>query len=265
MSEIRNNKKGLLFAYEIVIIILAIIAATLTILELNNRVVLEPGSYIYWIDLGILIIFTIDYFTRLFLAKDKKQFFKNNIFHLIAIIPFTSMFRIFRAFRLFKIIKVTKTFKVTKISRMTRLVKGLALLGKLRTKLNVFIHTNGLIYIIYISAANVILGAIGIHFFEFKHLGRTFGDSLWWSFVTTSTGIDIVPESIIGRLIAVILMLVGIGFVGMFTGTIATYFLDRKKISETENESKTIIDISDLESEKIKQILDYVEFMRNKD
>lgn len=40
---------------------------------------------------AILIIFTIDYFTRLYLAKDKKKFFKKNIFDLLSIIPVSGL------------------------------------------------------------------------------------------------------------------------------------------------------------------------------
>ncbi|HHX60087.1 MAG TPA: hypothetical protein GX707_05030 [Epulopiscium sp.] len=57
----------------------------------------------------------------------------------------------------------------------------------------------------------------------------TIGDSLWWSFVTAST---------------VVLILIGIGFVGMLTGTIATYFLQFKKVAKIDSKSKAIIDIS---------------------
>jgi len=241
--------------------ILAVVAVTLTILDLNNQITLESGSYLYWIDVSILIIFTIDYFFRLLLAKNKKQFFKSNIFDLIAIIPFNSMFRIFRAFRLFRVLKITKVF------RMAKFVKGFALLGKIKGRLNVFINTNGFIYTIYISTVTIILSTIGIYFLEFKQLGRTFGDSLWWVFVTATTvgyG-DMTPETILGRIIAIILMFVGIGFVGMLTGTIATYFLNIKKTLRTDVGSKTMIDISDLEDEKVKRILDYVEFIRNRD
>lgn len=72
------------------------------------------------------------------------------------------------------------------------------------------------------------------------------------------------PESIVGRLIAVILMVVGIGFVGMLTGTIATYFLNVKEKSSDDYENRTMIDISDLELKKVEQILDYIEYIRNK-
>lgn len=55
----------------------------------------------------------------------------------------------------------------------------------------------------------------------------TFGDALWWAIVTATTvgyG-DIAPVTPIARVIAVVLMLVGIGTLGMITGSIATYFL----------------------------------------
>lgn len=235
----------------------------MTILDLNNYIILEPNTYLYWVDVGILIIFTIDYFSRFFISSNKKKFFKSNIFDLIAIIPFNSMFRIFRAFRVFRVIRV---FRVTKIFRMTRLMKGLALLGKIKKKLNVFVNTNGFIYTLYISTSTIFLCTIGIYFLEFKELGKTLGDSLWWSFVTATTvgyG-DMTPETIPGRLIAVFLMIVGIGFVSMLTGTIATYFLNMKSFAEDKAVIDTVIDVSDLEDDKIKQIMDYAEFIRNK-
>nr|WP_300005572.1 potassium channel family protein [Tissierella sp.] len=242
-------------------LIFAMIAVSLTVLDLSGKISLTSSSYLYWTDTSILIIFIVDYFARLLYSSDKKQFFKKNIFDLVAIIPFNSMFRIFRAFRLFRVLKITKVF------RMARLVKGAALLGKIKSILNGFINTNGFIYTVYISLITVALSTIGIHYLEFKEKGNTMGDSLWWSFVTASTvgyG-DMTPESVPGRIIAVILMFVGIGFVGMLTGTIATYFLNLKKFKEIDRENPISIDISDLEDDKVKQILEYVEFIRNKD
>ncbi len=145
----RNNRERLFLVYETIIIILAIVAVSLTILDFNNQISMEPGTSFYWIDLGILIIFAVDYFVRLFASKNKKEFVKENVFGLIAIIPFNSLFRIFRAFRLFKLFRITKLGRAAKIFRMGRLVKGFALLGKIKRRLNVFIHTNGLIYAFY--------------------------------------------------------------------------------------------------------------------
>lgn len=264
----KNNRKKLFYVYETFIIMLAIVAVSLTVLDFNNQITMEPGSPLYLVDLGILIIFAVDYFVRLFIAPNKKEFVKDNVFGLIAIIPFNSLFRIFRAFRLFKLFRITKLTRVTQIFRMGRLVKGFALIGKIKNRLNTFVHTNGLIYAFYVSTISIVLGTIGIHYFEFQKLGYSFGDSLWWSFVTTSTAGygDIIPVTVPGRLIAVSLMFIGIGFVGLLTGTITTYFLNRSRLVEDGEKtiSEIVIDVSHLEDAQVNQILDYVEFIKSR-
>ena len=65
-----------------------------------------------------------------------------------------------------------------------------------------------------------------------------FFDAIWWSFVTTTTvgyG-DISPSTNIGRLIAAILMIIGIGLIGSLTSTITTYFINagKKTVDDTK-------------------------------
>lgn len=258
-----NNEESPSLIYEIFIIILALIAVIITVLDLSAVILLSEGSFLYWVDLGILAIFTIDYIVRLFFAKEKMNFVKDNIFDLIAIIPYNSLFRIFKTFKFLKILRVKRAFRLT---RMTRLIRGLGLMGRLKSNLDIFIHTNGFIYAIYITITSLLLGTVGVYFLEFKAQGVAFSECLWWSFATTTTvgynGIS--PETLVTRLIAAILMLVGIAFTGMLTGTIATYFLDSKKFREDEEIQKTIIDISDLEIDEIKQVKDYIEYLRNR-
>ncbi|MBM3212969.1 cag pathogenicity island protein Cag26, partial [Candidatus Poribacteria bacterium] len=56
------------------------------------------------------------------------------------------------------------------------------------------------------------------------------GDGLWWTLVTiTTVGYgDIFPQTLGGRIIGVITMIFGIGFLGMFTATIASTLVERK-------------------------------------
>lgn len=70
----------------------------------------------------------------------------------------------------------------------------------------------------------MVVGSLAIR--EVEPALGSFADALWWSVVTATTvgyG-DLSPASGVGRLIAVGLMLVGIGTIGMVTGSIATYF-----------------------------------------
>jgi len=59
---------------------------------------------------------------------------------------------------------------------------------------------------------------------------RTYADSIWWAFVTSTTvgyG-DRYPVSGAGRVIAVLLMFFGVSFVGVVTGNIASLLVDKQ-------------------------------------
>ena len=62
---------------------------------------------------------------------------------------------------------------------------------------------------------------------------------------------------------AAILMIVGIGFVGMLTGTIATFFISKKNKPVIRNENQ-ILDLSGLEHDKYVQVKDFYEYIKNK-
>jgi len=204
--------------YLLPLIACAIILVQLT-LELSNDItyILDISDNIIW------IIFVLDYTVRLILSENKLKFIKNNKIDLISILPFNTIFQSLRMFRFTRVLKLAKLFKLLRFT---------ALIYKFKNRADKFLKTNNFQYILIITIVTVFLGAFGISITE----NKTFSDSLWWSFVTTTTTTttvgygDISPTTNAGRIIASILMLVGIGFVGMLTGTIATYFLtDRKK------------------------------------
>lgn len=253
--------KGLLFnvnmkkLYNILISILAIASIVIVILDLCNviSIVQQPFNII---DTLILLIFTFDYAIRFFIAKDRKKFFKENIFDLIAIIPFNSFFSAFRAFRLFRMLKLTK------IARFTRVIRAAAFLGVLRHKLSGILKTNGFIYVLYANIALISISSIVIMFAE----NQSFGDALWWSIVTcTTVGYgDISPSTTIGRIVAIILMVFGIGLIGMLTGAITTYFTSKQPIESTEkcDELNDIFD--NLNDEQKKQLIEIAKIISKK-
>lgn len=229
--------------YEIAMGLLAVIAVIFAIIDIST----ELNNWQLLIDNMIYIVFVVDYIVRLLISKQKKDFIKENIFDLIAIIPFNSVFRAFRFAKLTKLARLVKLIK---------LVKVVAYAMRLYKKTRKFFDTNGFKYMFLITMAFIAIGGVLIHYAE----GMSFQDGVWWAFVTATTvgyG-DISPVTALGRLIATILMLVGIGLIGSLTSAITTYFLNNKtktvKGNVIEGIKNKIDDVDNLSDEDIDDI-----------
>jgi voltage-gated potassium channel len=80
----------------------------------------------------------------------------------------------------------------------------------------------------------------------------TWWDGIWWAVVTVTTvgyG-DLYPHTVAGRLIAMALMLVGIGFLSVLTATVATRFIqtDTKSDEVLESLRRIEADVAELKS-----------------
>lgn len=234
--------------YNIFIGVLAVVSVAFVVLDLSNVINLEYQPFKI-IDTIILLIFVIDYSVRFFKSDNRKKFFKGNIFDLIAIIPFNTIFSAFRAFRIFRILKVTK------LSKLTRVIRATAFLNVIKNKISGILKTNGLLYLIYTNIILILISA-GIMVFAEK---MTFMNAVWWCIVTcTTVGYgDISPTTLTGRGVAVVLMVFGIGLIGMLTGAITTYFTQKepKQTDDADKELLELIDsMTDEDKEKLKEI-----------
>jgi voltage-gated potassium channel len=117
--------------------------------------------------------------------------------------------------------------------RMLRLLRAGAVAGiALRVSRKLF-GKRKFHYTALVAIAVVILGAFGVLLAEGgeNRSITSFGDALWWAIVTATTvgyG-DVSPVTLEGRVIAVFLMLTGIGVIGIFTATVASYFFEQEK------------------------------------
>lgn len=223
-----NSSKKVYQLYDYIIIILALVSISLVILDFASVIRLSAPPFLY-IENGILIVFAIDYFYRLYKAPDKKYFFRDNIFDLIAIIPFYSLFSFFR---------IARVFRITQISRLASLSHLVGVTGKLTNSLTDFLSTNKFSYVIYFSIVVILVSSSMYSYAE----NVTFRDAIWWALVTATTvgyG-DIAPDSQMGRFAAMLLMILGIGFIGALTSTITEYFNKKKyKIQGSDIEDLT--------------------------
>lgn len=212
--------------YNITVFILCVVSVTFAILDFSKGltpVQARIDNTVYW-------LFVVDYIVRFAIAKKKKAFFKENVLDLIAIIPVNSAFRVFRMLKLSKLLRFSKFTKLAKLFRIG------SVSARMMVKVKRFLNTNGFIYVLMLSGTFVIAGTLGMMYFE----QMSFSDALWWSFVTASTvgyG-DLSPGTTAGRVIACVLMIVGIGMIGSLTSTITSFFLHRAEDSKKPRADK---------------------------
>jgi voltage-gated potassium channel len=97
-------------------------------------------------------------------------------------------------------------------------------------RVSAILKHHSLFRVLIAAAATLVLGAWLVLLFEADAAGtniHNFRDALWWAIVTVTTvgyG-DRFPVTAGGRLVAVVLMLVGIGLIGVLTATVASVFV----------------------------------------
>jgi voltage-gated potassium channel len=184
----------------------------------------QPGVYLA--GAAIWAVFLIDYLIRLALAPDRRRFVRHNIPDLIAVLPLDLItgedaLGLGRAFRL---------------ARLVRLLRAATVLWRVSANIRGVLGTNALGHVLVFMASVVILGGLAIMLVEPEI--ETFADGIWWSLVTATTvgyG-DISPKTGLGRIVAAILMVLGVTAFGMVTATMATYFMRRPRSANPQVE-----------------------------
>lgn len=189
-------------SYELTLFILALIS-------LSTMLAKDP-DYI-WIDRTVYAIFLLDILVRLYLAPKKWEYIKKNPLDMIVALPLDSL------------------FQSARILRFLRLIRILMMSTRFMRPIYAVIKENQLERTITFAFLLIFVVSIPISLVE-PNINE-YGDAIWWSIVTmTTVGYgDISPETGLGRTLAVLLMLVGIGVIGMVTGSIASYLIGNQQ------------------------------------
>ena len=110
---------------------------------------------------------------------------------------------------------------------MLKVVPGVPGLRQLRRVLAV--ESGPLLSVLVIFLMVLSLASVAEYYFEHDVQAATFGSvpaALWWAVVTlTTVGYgDVVPITVLGRLVAAVVMICGLGVFGLWTGILATGF-----------------------------------------
>lgn len=230
----------------LVSILFALITVIIALLDLVNRIDYINNINFYYLYYISLAYFIVEYFVRLYYSKNKIKFILSNKLDLIAIFPYG----------------LVTSLGYVKIFRL------IVYLIRLNNRTFKYLRSSGFIYIIYLCIVIILSGAISIYYLEYGITVNSFGDAVWWAFVTATTvgyG-DLAPSTSLGRIVASILMITGIGTIGMLTTSISKYFMRLETRYKEKEDSELIEYISnsyELEEDEKVKIIEYIRFLKS--
>lgn len=201
-------------------IVLALLWLPVLIVPVAVR--LSPGvsEALSGIDYTVWAVFTVEYLVKLYLAPQRLKFVRSHAIDLVVIV-----------------IPVLRPIRALRLLRILRLARGALIAVELLRRVRSILTHKGLHFVLLAVVLLIFLTAALEKAFEAGVKGSNihgYADALWWAVVTVTTvgyG-DRFPVSPAGRGVAVLLMLVGIGLVGVVTATLASYFMEERKSAD---------------------------------
>ncbi len=241
MGELKRTFMDALYAprTEIGIFVMIVLSIVLLVVELSMPSSGERRSswvtgmgqeagWFFWLDVGFSIFFLLEYVLKLWVAPRKWYFIKTHWIDLLAILPVLRIFRIGKAVRLLKLFRLLRILRIGRI--MHQRASSLSSEMQRRSAENMIV----VVYLLF----SLLFGTLGVLVFE-KGTNpgfETLGDGLWWCVVTlTTVGYgDISPQTVGGKVVAAIIMFIGLSFYALLTGLLSTIIIERTKRSEAE-------------------------------
>jgi len=217
LVEDEKSKQGRYFNLFIqVLIVFSLISISVeTLPDLNP----EIRKYLEILEIVSVLIFTIEYLLRIFVAGNKRGYIFSfyGIIDLVAILPFyISTGLDLRSIRVFRLLRLLRLLKIARFNdAMNRFS---AVLRSIRAELILFV---------LITLCVLYIAALGIYYFENPAQPDKFSSvfhSLWWAIATLTTlgyG-DVYPITSGGRAFTFVILMIGIGLISVPTGLIAS-------------------------------------------
>lgn len=237
--------------WQILILLLSVYVLIALLAEILLKLPKETLIILFYANNIACIFFLFDFFYNLVTSKEKwgKYLLTWGWIDFLSSIPYVPYLQIGRFFRIFRLLRAI---------RSTRLIIKTVfnMCGK---KANLTLISVGLI-----SLVLVIFSSIAILNFEDNPNSniKEYSDSLWYSLGTiTTVGFgDKYPVTTEGRIIAIMLMISGVGLCSIFTAYVSAHFIstDEKKIDhETQILNKLEAIEKELKELKIHTIENY--------
>jgi voltage-gated potassium channel len=217
-GELESPRKRLLRVLEWAVVLAAVATIPLTIAEEQA----QPASWLWIGDWVVWAVFTVEYAFGLATSSDRRRYVRSNKLGLAVILV---SFPVFPA-----------AFDWIRMVRLARLLRLLVIALRLPYSLRLALGRPGLLQVVVTTMFLLLAGGGLMESIEPETVGGNYWAAVWWALATVTTvgyG-DIAPRTVLGRIIAALLMFSGIGLVSTLAASFAAYFVQRDERREVD-------------------------------
>jgi voltage-gated potassium channel len=215
---------------------------------------------VFVFDYIVSIILTVDFAIRIKKSKQGYKYFLTHLYEIPALIPL---------YTLTMLETDTVYGAALKSLRLVQIFRLMHVLS--RTLIMMDEIKNRILYVVLLSLITVTMGAFTMYVVEHNASDSkitSLGDAFWWAAVTVTTvgyG-DVYPVTVEGRVIATVIMVIGIAILSILISTVGAQFIESKMQTQRRREENNIkvlikdkIDrLEGLQSEEIVTLLNLI-------
>ena len=238
-SELRERLYRIIFGtdtpagklFDVVLLWAIVISVALVMLESVREVGDAYGVYLHWAEAFFTALFTMEYLLRLWVVEKPIRYARSffGLIDLLSIVP-TYLVVFVPGAQSFMVIRALRLLRIFRILKLARYIGEASVLGKAlyasRRKILVFLVT---------VLTLVMLTGTLMYLVESPEAGFTsIPRSIYWAIVTlTTVGYgDIAPQSVLGQLLASVIMILGYAIIAVPTGIVGSELIKSEHLSE---------------------------------
>ena len=208
--------------FDVWLLIFILLSCMLPILETIPNVQVRYGAILVPLEWIFTIMFTVEYVLRIYSAKKRLKYISSSwgIIDLLAIVP-TYLAILYPAIHLFTTIRIIRLIRIFRVFKLSKYLSGghtmIVALKSSRPKIIVFLLLVILLSVVLGTVMYIIEGPYNSDF-------NTIPDAIYWAIVTlTTVGYgDVVPVTILGKMISSLIMILGYGIIAVPTGIVSS-------------------------------------------
>jgi voltage-gated potassium channel len=206
---------------ELAVIGAALLTVPVTFLQLSGH----SAPWLTVADWAIWFVFVADYAHAVSAAPDRRTAACR---HWISAVVVVLSFPI-----LPHVLAFTRLTRLSRLVRLARLVRLIVATSRGLQGVRVVFARRGLLYVTIVTGVLSVAGGGLLSLIEPEMVEGSFLGGIWWAIISVITvGYDEAPATIAGRVVAVLLMLSGIGLASTLAAATAAYFVGQEEQAE---------------------------------